>query len=365
MRKLIACALCLALLCAACAGSLASGVTVRAFTPFADMDFAAQAYMDLITAWEGETGNVVEDHSGLTDGVWLAELAASVSAGQADVVVLPVGTGLTAQELVTAAEIAQAAPDLGARALSCMAEADGSVLLTPVRLGWEALYVNQDVLAAAGLAVPGTFEELVAVCAALAQKGVTPIANALCEWAEPALDCAALMNAPVEQYGGEASLSGAQSALAALTVVGAFGQDPWNAADADMEAQFLSGQAAMRFDTDALAASVPAERADSVCVISLAAGGEKAVAGTPGFGLAITRACWVDDARREAALSFARALLTGEGAQALAAPAQGLLGRSIAEMTAQATACAGLLYDLSPDTFDAWAEQVVASLMSL
>ena len=41
------------LLTAVCAGALASGVTLRTFTPFADADFAAQAYMDAVTAWEG------------------------------------------------------------------------------------------------------------------------------------------------------------------------------------------------------------------------------------------------------------------------------------------------------------------------
>lgn len=33
-----------------------AGVTLRTFTPFADMDLAAQSYMDLITAWETESG---------------------------------------------------------------------------------------------------------------------------------------------------------------------------------------------------------------------------------------------------------------------------------------------------------------------
>ena len=48
-------------------GALASGVTLRTFTPFADVDFAAQSYNDLITAWESESGNVVEDFSGAMD----------------------------------------------------------------------------------------------------------------------------------------------------------------------------------------------------------------------------------------------------------------------------------------------------------
>lgn len=362
MRKLIGCASCLLVLCLACACAHASGVTLSTFTPFADVDFAAQAYMDLITAWEEETGNVVEDYSALMDETWLAQLEEMTATGEADLIIVPVGSGLTSAQLVSAQELTQAAPQLGARVLASMAEQDGSVLLTPIRLSWEALYVNQDVLAAAGLAVPTTPEELVSVCAALSRKGITPIANALCEWAEVTLDCAALMGASSTQFGQSEALTGAQNTLGALTAVGAFGRDPWNAQDADMEALFLGGQAAMRFDTDALAELIAPERADSVNVVSIASGGEQAVVGTPGLGLAITRACWADDARREAALSLAERLL---GAQALVTPAQGELGRSIAAMTAHASACVGVLYDYQTESFDAWAEQVVASLMSL
>ena len=34
-------------------------------------------------------------------------------------------------------------------------------------------------------------------------------------------------------------------------------------------------------------------------------------------------------------------------------------------MTASATDCAGLLYDLNPEHFDEWAESVVSALMAL
>lgn len=363
MRKRISCVLCAVALCLTCAGALAGGVTLRTLTPFADVDFAAQPYMDIITAWEERTGNVVEDYSGLVDESFIELLGELTASGEADLVVVPAGTGLTYEQLVTVRELTEAAPQTGAREVASMAEADGSVLLTPVRLNWEALYVNQDVLSAAGLGVPTTYEELVSACAALAQKGVTPIANALCEWAETALDCAALMGAPSDQYGSQASLDGARDVLSALTVVGAFGQDPWNATDAEMEALFTSGQAAMRFDSEALAALVPAGRTDSVTVVSLSQDGAQVVAGTPSFGLAITRACWADDARREAALSLAQELLTGENAASLASPAQGELGRSIAALSG--SACVGLLYDAQADGFEAWEEQVVATLMGL
>lgn len=363
MRKLIACMLTLCLLAAA-SGAMAAGVTLRAFTPFADVDFAAQGYNDLITQWENETGNVVEDYSGAMDEAWMAQMLSAVVSGEADVVVLPLGSGLTAEQLVTADELITAAPETGAKCFPSMME-DGGVLLAPIRLNWEALYVNTDVLARFGLEAPETFEELIAACMILGQSGVTPIANALCEWPEIVLDCAALSGAEQKYYGHQPSLDGALDVLTVLTQVGAFGKDPWNASDSDMEQAFLAGEAAMRIDADGLAQMIDPAREGSVVVVPLPAkdGAPRTMAcGTPAFGVAITRACWQDDARCEAAVSFVTKLLD---AQALAAPGSGALANSIAALTENAQDCTGLLYDFAPDTFDAWAEGVIAGLMSL
>lgn len=357
----------LVMLCVA-GSSLAAGVTLRTFTPFADVDFAAQGYMDLITAWETESGNMVEDYSGLVDDLWMDQLQSMIASGEADIVVVPVGSGLTSGELVSVDELLAAAPDCGARKLSAMAEQDGTVLLTPVRFNWEALYVNTDVLEANGLAAPTTVEELVSVCAALSQKGVTPIANALGDWAEIVLDCVALWGAPADQYGQQASLDGAASVLTSLMQAGAFGSNPFGGTDADAQAAFLSGSAAMRFDADGLSLMVPADRQSSVSIIRLAGSDgqpQTAIVGMPSFGLAITRACFEDDARREAALSLVSTMLGEQGMESLSTGAQDTLGQSIASMSAAATQCTGLLYDLNPDGFDSWAQSVLGSLKGL
>ena len=364
MRKFIVTMIALtALLCMAC-GAMAAGVTVRAFTPFADVDFAAQSYMDMITGWEEETGNAVEDYSGAMDEIWFDQLEAAIADGKADVVVLPVGSGLSVRELVSAGELISAT-DIGLKMFDSMKEADGSVLLAPIRLNWEALYVNTDVLAQYGLAVPETFEQLLTACAVLSQVGVTPIANALCDWNEVVMDCAALAGRAQAQYGQQASLDGAKDYLATLAQVDAFGSDPWNMSDMDAEQLFLSGQAAMRIDAEGLASMVAKERLDSVVVLPLPpkdGAARTAAVGTPMFGVALTRDCWEDDARCEAAVSFvAKMMETG----ALVQPVGGKLGESIAKLTADAQDMTGLLYDLNPDRFDEWAEGVVAQLMSL
>ena len=366
MRKWIAVMVSLCVLLCAASAAQATGVTLRTFTPFADVDFAAQGYMDMITSWEQETGNVVEDYSGAMDEMWMDNLRSMLADGAVDVVVLPVGSGLSVQELMTVGELASSS-DCGARKMGAMAEKDGGVLLVPVRLYWEALYVNTDVLARYNLTVPQTFEELLAACAVLAQNGVQPIANALCEWAELVLDCAALASTPAEQFGTQASLDGAQQMVAALHAVGAFGKDAFNATDADTTAAFLAGEAAMRIDGDALAQEIPADRRDSVIVIPMprpAGQTQSALAGTVSCGIAITRACWQDDARCEAALSLVRTMLGAENLQGLAVGVDGALGESIAKMLSEATDCAGILYDRAQTDFDAWQESVISSLMT-
>ena len=82
--------------------------------------------------------------------------------------------------------------------------------------------------------------------------------------------------------------------------------------------------------------------------------------GTPGVGLALTRSCMEDDARREAALSLCEKLLTSE---ALVSPAGGLLGSSIMQLTKNAQDCTGLLYEANPDGFDSWSAQTVSSFI--
>ena len=341
--------------------ALAQGVMLRTFTPFADMDFAAQAYMDLITAWEEETGHVVEDYSGAADEDWMNQVKAMARAGEADIVVLPVGSGLTANELVTAAELAAAYPQLGAKAMPSMAERDGSVLLTPVRLNWEALYVNTKILKENGLAVPSSLEELVTVCAQLSAKGILPIANALGDWAEIALDCLAVSGAPGAAYGSTESFAGAKDAAVMLSMVGAFGDVLHETDDVAMD-RFLAGAAAMRFDSDFLAYDLAGEMAQVVTVIAPPARAgtvSGAAVGLPGIGLAITRSCYADPARREAAIALCEKILSSAE---LVSPAGSMLGEGIMQLTRAADACTGLLYDANPDGFDRWAQDVVAAL---
>lgn len=347
-----------------CGSALAEGVTLRTYTPFADMDPAAQGWEELLQSWQQETGNTAEDFSGVQDENWMQELGAALSAGTADLVILSPGMA-EAGQLLTAEEL-RARGAGSARSLSCMKEKDGTVLLSPVRLGYETLFVNTDVLASAGLSAPAGWEDLLISSAVLSQMGVTPIANSLTEWAEIVLDCCAVIAVPAGEFGSETSLLGAREILSDLVAVGAFGADPWNAEDMAAAEDFLSGRAAMRFDSRDLLFSVPEERRDAVTLVVLPGrDGEKrtALPGTVSCGLAVTRACAQDPARLAAALSLAERILSPEGLAKLSGT-DGALAESDAALQLLMGGVCGTLYDANPDGFDDWAEASVAALMT-
>ena len=346
--------------------ALCEGVTLRTYTPFADMDPGAQGWEEILQRWSTQTGNTADDYSGAQDETWFSELNTALDAGEADLVIVPVGSGLTAGKLTTADELAAAGAQ-GVRSLADMQEQDGTILLTPVRLGYETLFVNTDVLAQAGLAAPQSWEDLVVDCAVLAQMGVTPVANSLTEWPETVLDCAALIAAPAESYGSEDSLNGAASVLESLVAVGAFGTDPWNATDEACSNAFLTGQAAMRFDSWDFAQNVSAERADSVSAVPLFGMDGSVRSALPGagrLGLTVSRAALADTSKREAVLSLVSAILSAEGTAGLMTGADGTLADAMAQLNLSCTGLCGVLYDVNPDTFDDWAEKTVSGLMT-
>ena len=87
MKKFLATLLALCLLLPA--GALADGLTLNTTSPFADYDFAAQAYVDALAAWEQATGNMVDDSSALPDENWMTAVSDGLNRGTLDVVFYP------------------------------------------------------------------------------------------------------------------------------------------------------------------------------------------------------------------------------------------------------------------------------------
>ncbi len=339
---------------------LCAGDTVTAFTPFADVDFAAQAYIDIVDHWEQQTGNTLDDWSGLQDSAWMDVLASSVEKGDADVVIVPSGVALDSSNYLTVSELSELLPGISFGAVS--PEGSGESIKIPMRYYFETLYVNTDTLANYATTIPVSYSDFIVSCAQIAALGGLPVANAIAEWPEIVLDCAALMGSAAESYGSEASLATTETILRDLYLVGAFGPDAFNISDTQAEEAFLSGEAAMRFDTVDFASMIPEERAEHVMAIPLP-GMETnhALVGFPTYGLAVCRSVLENAEHRDAVLSFVSELLNHRSA--LLTPATGGLADSIANLASAAEVTTGILYDRNVEGFDDWAEKVISHLM--
>ena len=122
----------------------------------------------------------------------------------------------------------------------------------------------------------------------------------------------------------------------------------------------------MRFDSWEFSLNVPEERADEVTVIRLPAleGGLRTMLpGSSGVGLAVSRACLQDPARRTAAVSLVQKILSQEGMAGLITSAGGSLAEQMALVNQSIEGTCGILYDLNPEGFDDWAESTISGLM--
>ena len=65
----------------AMSAACAEGVTLRTVSSFAGADTAAEAYVDILKAYEAETGNVVLDASAVSDETWKTGVLNDFAAG--------------------------------------------------------------------------------------------------------------------------------------------------------------------------------------------------------------------------------------------------------------------------------------------
>ena len=143
--------------------AMADGVELNVTTTFAGEDGNAQNFKDAVAAWEEETGNTVNDASATSDEAFKARIEMDFQTG-ADPDVLFFFTGadansfIEADKVVSVDEIRETYPDYAANMkdeLLPKSLVDDKAYAIPVNGFWEALFVNTEVLDAAGVAVPG------------------------------------------------------------------------------------------------------------------------------------------------------------------------------------------------------------------
>lgn len=166
------------------------GVTLTVTTTFAGNDTNAPNYQEAIQAWQDETGNVINDTSASSDETFKARVAADFEVGsEPDVLFYFNGVDsnsfVEAGKVISVDEIRKEYPEYASNMkdeLMGASPVDGKNYSVPVNGYWEALFVNKEVLKAAGVEVPDkdtTWEEFMDMCQKIKDAGYTPIATSL------------------------------------------------------------------------------------------------------------------------------------------------------------------------------------------
>ena len=172
--------------------AMAEGVTLNVTTTYAGEDGNAQNYKDSVAAWEEESGNKVEDSSATSDEAFKSRIVTDFEAGsEPDVLFFFNGVDsnqfVEQGKVVSVDEIREVYPDYASNMKDDLLGAspvDGVNYSVPVNGYWEGMFVNKEVLEAAGVELPTadtTWDEFLAACEAIKEAGYTPIAASLQE----------------------------------------------------------------------------------------------------------------------------------------------------------------------------------------
>ncbi len=359
-------ALCLAL----CAGGMAEGVTLRTVSCFAGEDIAAITYVELLRAYEEQTGNVVEDKSATSDENWKSQVLSDFAAGnEPDILFFFACSGDSApilRRMVPIEEINAAYPELDLMISESLREPDGVVYAIPARPYYEGLFVNADLFEACGLALPDTWARLEEAVAGFAEAGIVPIAVSFSDIPHYLAECAVLAASTAEEYAARPAGGGAVPAgwlegmalIRRLYAMGAFPANAMNTSEAVTSQMFRDKKAAMQFDGSWFANTILQANMDTTMVLPVpAAGGDgRAVIGGVSMGFYLTRRAWEDPARRDAAARLLAWLTAPDNlARINLEQTSGALRDSAHALLADAgELCGPIQDDMNKDAREAW-----------
>ena len=216
---------------------------------------------------------------------------------------------------------------------------DGIKYAVPVNGYWEAMFVNTEVLEAAGVEVPGadyTWDAFLADCQKIKDAGYSPIAAALGNiphyWWEFCIfnngDVVNHLTIPASIEEAGAWVNGMED-IKALYEAGYFPENTLSATDDETFASFIDGKAAFLIDGSWKvggiagacqsdpedASTLDTEKLDKFTVTYVPGKGERKATDLIGglsMGYYISTAAWEDDAKREAAVSFVEYMTSDE-----------------------------------------------------
>jgi len=326
----------------AAAPAEASGsVELVVTTTFAGEDTNAQNYKDAVAAWEKETGNAVVDTSATSDETFKTRVITDFETGsEPDVLFFFNGADsnsfIEADKVVPIDEIREVYPEYASNMNDDFITAslvDDKKYAVPVNGYWEAMFVNTEVLDAAGVSVPGadyTMDQFKADCEKIKAAGYTPIAAALGNiphyWWEYAIfnnqspETHLTIPASVDEENGQAWVAGMND-IKELYELGCFPENTLSATDDETFAMFTDSKAAFLIDGSwKVGGIVGACQSDPEDPSTLDAdklahfdvtyvpgkGSRKAtdLIGGLSSGYYITRKAWEDPEKQAAAVSF-------------------------------------------------------------
>lgn len=309
--------------------AFAEGVTINVTTTYAGEDSNAQNFKDAVAEWEEQTGNKVEDSSATSDETFKSRIITDFEAGsEPDVLFFFNGVDsnqfVEQGKVVSVDEIRGEFPDYASNMKDDLLGAspvDGVNYSVPVNGYWEGMFVNKEVLEAAGVEVPTaetTWDDFLADCEKIKEAGYTPIAASLQEiphyWFEYAIynfqDPATHNTLPetVDDEYGKAWVDGLND-IKALYEAGYFPENTLTSTDAETFQLFTSDKAAFLIDGSWKIGGI-AEAVDDIenfTVVNVPGKGNRKTTDEIGglsMGYYVTRKAWEDDEKKEAAVSF-------------------------------------------------------------
>ncbi len=198
MKKLLALALALAMLCTAALALAEEQITLNLWSIATESDSSHQAFVDAIAAYEAEHPNIKIEHNATENEAYKTKIKAAMSSGED----LPdifftwgmgfLGEFVDAGRVVCLDEYYPAYADELPEAMTVNVRYDNKMYGVPYTMSLVTLYANMDLLAQVGYDhIPASYEEMQACCEALKAAGIIPFgvsgkeAWCLSEYVEP------------------------------------------------------------------------------------------------------------------------------------------------------------------------------------
>lgn len=315
----------------------AKSVKLSVTTTFAGEDTNAANYQAAIKEWESKTGNKVDDSSATSNEEFKSRILTDFETGsEPDVLFFFNGVDsnqfVEQGKVVSIDEIRAEYPDYADNMMDERLGAspvDGKNYSVPVNGYWEGLFVNKEVCKQAGVDVPTadtTWDEFLTMCEKIKKAGFTPIAVSLQEvphyWFEFSIfnhqnvDTHATIPTSADDEYGKAWVSGLED-IKNLYEKGYLPDNTLTAGDAETFQLFTSNKAAFLIDGSWKVGGIEGavDNIDNFTVTCVPAMGERKgtdIIGGISSGYYITKKCWDDKEKREAAVNFVKYMTSDE-----------------------------------------------------